>query len=294
MQRAWHERVVVPAYNVPFLPMMEPTVRALRDARCFGLIAVARLEWVKFGAKSPRAIRDEYERVKDERFTRLHLDHVPAIDEDGLEVDAAAEIAEALALGYESVMVDGSRLDLADNIAITREAVEAARAPGAAVEGELGAILGHEPGPLPPYEELFASGRGFTDPDEAARFVDQTQADWLSVAVGSFHGSLARTAQGRAKPEARLDIAHLRRLAEAANIPLVLHGGTGIRKEYILQAVQAGVAKMNIATATRRAYLAAGGDSGQRAQDAVYQEARRLFREELQTEGTADRLQPAG
>ena len=58
-----------------------------------------------------------------------------------------------------------------------------AHAAGVPVEAELGAVMGHEAGPLPPYEELFASGKGFTAPEEAKRFVEETGADWLSVAI---------------------------------------------------------------------------------------------------------------
>ena len=68
-------------------------------------------------------------------------------------------------------MVDGSRLSLAENIAATRAGRRAGARAGIPCEAELGAVLGHEAGPLPPYEELFASGRGFTDVEEARRFV---------------------------------------------------------------------------------------------------------------------------
>ena len=172
---------VVPGFNIPYLPMMAPTVQALRDTNSFGLIMVARLEWVKFEARSIEAIAEEYRRVGDPRHTRLHLDHVPVIDEDNLQVDFVGDISRALAAGYESVMVDGSRLSLAENIAATKQIVDLAHARGVMVEGELGAVMGHESGPLPPYEELFASGKGFTDPQEAARFVQETGVDWLSV-----------------------------------------------------------------------------------------------------------------
>ena len=159
---AQRAKIVIPAFNIPYLPMMEAVVAALRDTDNFGLITVARLEWIKFEARSLQAIHAEYERVKDERFTRLHLDHVPVIDEDNLKVDYEAVIQEAIQLGYGSVMVDGSRLPLEENIQATRKITRMAHAAGIAVEGELGAVLGHEAGPLPPYEELFASGKGFT------------------------------------------------------------------------------------------------------------------------------------
>jgi len=81
---AWKAKTVIPAFNIPYLPMMEPVIKALRDTECFGFIAVARLEWEKFEAGGLKEIFKEYQRIKDERYTRLHLDHVPVIDEDGL------------------------------------------------------------------------------------------------------------------------------------------------------------------------------------------------------------------
>jgi fructose-bisphosphate aldolase class II len=158
LRNAWRARTAVPAFNIPYLPMMEPVVRALRDTESFGLIAVARLEWVKFEARSLEAVQEEYERVQDPRFTGLHLDHVPVIDEDNEEVDFEEVIRRAIDAGYGSVMIDGSRLPLSRNIACTWKIAELAHAAGIPVEGELGAVLGHEAGPLPSYDELFASG----------------------------------------------------------------------------------------------------------------------------------------
>jgi ketose-bisphosphate aldolase len=306
LRRAHDAGLAVPGFNIPYLPMMEPVVRALREADAAGLIMVARLEWVKFGAGSLRAIRDEYRRVGDGRHTRLHLDHVPVVDEDNLEVDYAAVIAEALELGYDSVMVDGSRLPLDGNIAAARRVVELAHARGVPVEAELGAVLGHEAGPLPPYEELFASRRGFTDPAEARRFVAETGVDWLSVAAGNIHGAISAAARTGEKPRARLDIEHLTRLSEAAGVPLVLHGGTGIPGDCVRQAVRAGIAKVNVATAIRQPYEALAEGQGTRGEgretagtlprapcpppqalEAVYQTVVKIVRDELRIEGSA-------
>jgi fructose-bisphosphate aldolase class II len=292
LQTAWRARTVIPALNVPNLPMMEPIVQALRDTRAFGLIQVARLEWEKFQAKSLRAIRDEYERVKDERFTRLHLDHVPVIDEDKLCVDYKSIISEAIELGYESVMLDGSRLPLAENIAATRWVVERSHAAGIPAEAELGAVLGHEAGPLPPYEELFASRKGFTDPDDAGRFARETGVDWLSVAVGNIHGAVSAAAKGKKKVAARLDIDHLDRLREATGVPLVLHGGSGIPKSYVLEAVRHGIAKINIGTSLRQAYEAGIGESIEAAQEKTYKETARILTEDLELSGSADVIHP--
>ena len=191
MQRAYQNKIVIPAFNIPHLPMMEPVISALRDTESFGLIEVARLEWEKFSSKSMAAIHDTYEKCKDEKFTRLHLDHIPVIDEDHKLVDYMAIISEAINLGFQSVMVDGSRLPLNDNIEATRKVVELAHSHNIPVEAELGAVIGHEDGPMPSYEELFESGQGFTRIEEAKLFVEQTKVDWLSVAFGNIHGAIS-------------------------------------------------------------------------------------------------------
>ncbi len=290
--RAWRQGRVIPGFNIPYLPMMAPVVRALRDTDSLGLIMVARLEWTKFESGSVAAIRDEFVRLDgDPRHVRLHLDHVPVVDEDGLRVDYAAIIATALDCGYESVMVDASRLPLADNAACTRNVVEMAHARGVPVEGELGAVLGHESGPLPPYETLFAARRGFTDPDDARQFVHATGVDWLSVAIGNVHGAIATATRTAEKVAARLDIAHLERIREATGVPLVLHGGTGISKALIQESVRHGIAKINVATAIRQPYERLRAHSVAQAQDAVYEEMLRIIRDELGIAGLASRLQ---
>ena len=289
MLEAREKMVAIPGFNIPYLPMMEPVVKALRDTCTVGLIMVARLEWVKFKSGSLKAIRDAYEKVKDDRFTRLHLDHVPVIDEDNLSVDYEQIIGEAIELGYDSVMVDGSRLSLAENIAHTRRAADMAHKAGIAIEAELGAVMGHEAGPLPPYDELFASGMGFTDTQEAIRFVKESTADWLSVAVGNVHGAIS-AARSEKKIEARLSIPHLTALNHALGIPLVLHGGTGIGKSYLMEAVKNGISKINIATAIRQPYEKYVSESVPKAQQAVYDEMIAIINDELEIAGSADQL----
>ena len=291
MRRALAIKTVIPGFNIPYLPMMEPVVRALRDTGSFGLIMVARLEWIKFSSGSVQAIAEEYHRVCDLRHTRLHLDHVPVIDEDNLHVDYAPIIQQAIDVGYNSVMIDGSRLSLADNIAATKKIVDMAHAKNVAVEGELGAVMGHEAGPLPPYEELFASGKGFTDPREAERFVKETGVDWLSVAVGSVHGAISEATRGQKKVDARLNIEHLEKINQLTCIPLVLHGGTGIRKEYVMDSLSHGIAKINVATAIRQPYEKLMKESVPAAQAAVYEQMLQVIRHDLEIQGTAAKLQ---
>lgn len=281
VQNAVQAGLALPAFNIPYLSMMQPVIQALVDQDAFGLVEVARLEWIKFEAKSPRAVMEEFVKWQRPGYVRIHLDHVPVIDEDGLQVDYLAVLREAIALGYQSVMIDGSRLSLADNIAATRQAVELAHRAGIPCEAELGAVLGHEAGPLPPYEELFASGRGFTDVEEARRFVAETDCDWLSVAVGSIHGAISGVAKDQKKVEARLNLAHLAKLRQATGRPLVLHGGSGIRRDNVLEAVKLGIGKINIGTEIRQAYEGALRQSGNvaTAQEACYDRTVWLLRD---------------
>jgi ketose-bisphosphate aldolase len=226
-------------------------------------------------------VAEEFAKWNQPKHVRLHLDHIPVIDEDKQAVDYLAIIREALALGYQSVMVDGSRLNLADNIRATRQVVEAAHAVGVPVEAELGAVLGHEAGPLPPYEELFESGRGFTDVQEARRFVQESGCDWLSVAVGNIHGAIAAGQRDLKKVEARLNLQRLAQLSEATGVPLVLHGGSGIRADSVREATRCGIGKVNVGTEIRQAYEVALKETGQvaQAQQALYERTSWLLRD---------------
>ncbi len=280
--------VLVPAFNVPYLAMVQPVIRAVVDEDSFALIETARLEWIKFGAQGPAAVMEEFQRWNDPDHVRIHLDHVPVIDEDGQRVDYLTIMREAIDLGYQSVMVDGSRLDLERNVEATAQAVELAHAAGVPCEAELGAVLGHEAGPLPPYEELFESGMGFTAVEDARRFVQETDCDWLSVAVGNVHGAVSGAMKHRKKVEARLHLGHLERLHRATGIPLVLHGGSGVKRRYVLAAIKRGIAKINIGTEIRQAYESALRDSGSvtDAQLAVHERTGWLIRDYFGVAGT--------
>ena len=273
VQNASKAGVALPAFNIPYLPMLEPVVRAVVDQNSFALIETARLEWIKFEAGGPEAVAREFFRWQNPEHVRLHLDHVPVIDEDGQRVDYLTIIQQAIGLGYHSVMVDGSRLPLDENIAATYQVAAMAHQAGIPCEAELGAVLGHEAGPLPPYDELFASGKGFTKVDEARRFVAESGCDWLSVAIGNIHGAISGGYKDQKKIAARLNLEHLESLSQATGILLVLHGGSGIPREYVLASFKKGIAKINIATEIRQAYEANLQSSGKisAAQDAVYE-----------------------
>ena len=292
MKRAYENGILIPAFNVAYLPMIRPIVDTLKRMHTFALVEVARPDVERFGAKSFQSVAEEYHKLADRNFSRLHLDHVPVIDEEGKRVDWKSLIKMGLDLEYDSVMIDGSRLPLEENIAVTREVVELAHRFGRPVEAELGAVFGHESGPLPPYEELFRSGKGFTDPQEAERFVKETKVDWLSIAIGNVHGAISGVAKDKKKVSARLNIKHLKRISQKVGIPLVLHGGTGIKREYVLEAIKNGISKMNIGTSIRQAYersLSEKPDDIERAQENVALEVERLIKE-YEVEGSWERL----
>ncbi|NLZ89885.1 MAG: class II fructose-bisphosphate aldolase, partial [Clostridiales bacterium] len=87
VRRAADKKTIIPAFNIPYLPMLKPVVEAIREEDSMAMIQVARLEWIKFEAKSLVAVAEEYGKYADPARTLLHLDHVPVIDEDGERVD---------------------------------------------------------------------------------------------------------------------------------------------------------------------------------------------------------------
>ncbi|WP_218113239.1 class II fructose-bisphosphate aldolase [Atribacter laminatus] len=293
MEAASNQHLVIPAFNIPYLPMMEAVIEALKEIECFALIEVARPDITRFEARSFAAIKKEFDRCKDTSVARLHQDHVPVIDEEGKEVDWKLLVTEAVDLGYDSVMIDGSRLSLEENISISKEVVGIAHPSGVLVEAELGAVMGHESGPMPPYDEIFASGKGFTSPEDAAYMVQSTGIDWLSVAIGNIHGAITGVAKDQKKVQARLNIEHLKKLVQKTGIPLVLHGGSGVQKEYVLQAIQNGITKINVGTEIRQTYEKAMKESGNNvnvAQKALKEKTKEIMNQYYEMTQTARKI----
>lgn len=163
----------------------------------------------------------------------LNLDH-------GVSFKA---IVRALRNGFSSVMFDGSKLSFEDNIAGTSEIVRVCHAAGVSVEAELGAVGGSESGAV----ESEADSAFFTEPKQAKTFVKQTGVDALAVAIGNAHGKY--------KGEPKLDFDRLAAINDAAGIPLVLHGGSGISEADFKKAISLGIAKINIYTDMSQAAL---------------------------------------
>ena len=135
----------------------------------------------------------------------LHLDH-------GKDREV---LSEAIQSGYDSVMIDGSHLPFDENVRLTRDVVEEAHAKGVAVEGEIGVVAGVEDDIVVNQDDAI-----YTTPEEAVEFQRQTGIDFLAPAIGTAHGFY------KVKP--RLDIGTLAAINQAADYPLVVHGGTGL------------------------------------------------------------------
>ena len=295
VKRAISKKTVIPALNIPYLPMVKPIVSAIVDENSIAMVQVARLEWEKFESQSLEAVAEEYFRYCQPEYTLLHLDHVPEVDEDNKSVDVIPIIERALKAGYQSVMVDASRLSLEENIAATKRVADLAHASGVAVEAELGAVAGHESGGIGmSYEELFQTKKGFTDAEEAVRFAAESGCDWLSIAAGSVHGAVAENTRKQKKPDARLDIEHIAALHKATGgMPLVLHGGSGIQQQYILEAIENGIGKINVGTEIRQAYelaLDERPDDIEYAREKVYERTRWVLCEFLKTTNNKTKL----
>ncbi|WP_026893524.1 class II fructose-1,6-bisphosphate aldolase [Clostridiisalibacter paucivorans] len=161
----------------------------------------------------------------------IHLDH-------GTDFK---QIMLCLRHGFTSVMIDASKHPLDENIKITKDIVDIAHAVGVSVEAELGKIGGTE-------DDITVDEREatFTDPDEAERFVKETGLDSLAIAVGTAHGPY--------KGEPKLDFDRIKVIKERLDMPLVLHGSSGVPEQSIKKAVSLGINKINIDTNIRQAF----------------------------------------
>lgn len=162
----------------------------------------------------------------------LHLDHGTNFE----------QVVRCVRYGFTSIMIDGSKLPLEENIALTNKVSEICRASGLSVEAELGRIGGTEDDIS--VEDWQAS---MTDPEEAKYFVESTDIDALAVAIGTAHGQYKGTPQ--------LDFERLEKIRSLVQTPIVLHGSSGVPDEDIKKAVELGVRKINIDTEIRESFV---------------------------------------
>lgn len=178
----------------------------------------------------------------------IHLDH-------GASVDSAVN---AIRLGCTGVMVDASTLPFTENLRITRQVADMAHSCGVPVEGELGYVAGVEGEDAQKHPGAVV----YTSPQEAREFVRQTEVDFLAVSIGTVHG--------RMQGEPKLDLERLEAIRQAVDIPLVIHGGTGLSDEQFHALIARGVAKINYYTALSDAAAARIGENFRAASGAGY------------------------
>lgn len=224
LEQAGKENRGVGAFSVGNMEMVKGAVWAAEelDTPIILQIAEVRLPHSPLALMGPMMVQAAKEAKVD---VAVHLDH-------GLTMET---VKKALELGFTSVMYDSSTYPFEENMARTREVVEIAKKYGATVEAELGLVGGSEDGSCD-------HGIRCTDPEDAKAFCENTGIDALAVAIGNAHGNYPIA------PTLAFDV--LEEIDRKTEIPLVLHGGSGITDEDFRRAISLGIVKVNIATAS--------------------------------------------
>ena len=224
LRRAEEKNIGCGAFSVGNMEMVRGAIRAAEelDTPIILQIAEVRLKNSPLHLMGPMMVQAAKEAKVD---VAVHLDH-------GLTFES---VDKALELGFTSVMLDASTLPFEENIARVKVVVEKARKYGATVEAELGLVGGSEDGSCD-------HGIRCTDPDDAVVYARETGIDALAVAIGNAHGNYP------VAPTLAFDV--LEKIHEKVDIPLVLHGGSGITDKDFQKAISLGIRKVNIATAS--------------------------------------------
>jgi len=228
LSRAAAQHKGVGAFNIENADMAFAVAECAKELDTSAIIQTTYTTVRYMGAKVLRAMIAEIVSSVGKIDIALHLDH-------GDSLQVCKECADA---GYSSIMIDGSRLPLAKNIALTKEAAYYAHIKGLAAEGEIGKVGGVEDG--------LSSKVALTDIEECRKFVTESKVDFVAIGVGTAHGVY------KGKPS--IDFERIAAIKNAVNIPLVLHGASGLDKATLQKCVKAGITKINFATELRQAY----------------------------------------
>ena len=222
--KARQEGYAVPAFNIHNLETIQVAVEAAEELQSPLILAATPGTMTYAGRAYVQAIAEVAAKESGIPIA-LHLDHHETVE----------SIVESLELGVKSVMIDGSQGTFEENVALTKEVVEKAHAYGATVEAELGKLVGQEDDII-----VKAEDAEYTDPEAAVEFVERTGIDTLAVAIGTGHGVY--------ETEPNLDFDRLEEISERVDIPLILHGASGISKTDVQKCISYGCAKVNIST----------------------------------------------
>ena len=216
----------VPAFNAENMEMIQGILEAAEESKSPVIIQTT-MPTVKYITEDLMFAMVNCAANKKSVPVALHLDHCTEFD----------LVMRALRAGYTSVMIDGSKKSLEENISLTKSVVSAAKPMGVTVEAELGTIGGKE--------DSISAEIQYTDPCESYRFVSETDVDILAVAIGTAHGFY------KGEPKLNFDI--LSQIRQKVDTPLVLHGGSGVPDEKVKKAIALGMSKVNFATELRAA-----------------------------------------
>ena len=232
MDRAHAGGYAVPAFNCASLEMVQCVLRTAAELDAPVILGIHPVEIAYMG--SARVAVDMAKAVAEDLDVEfaIHQDHGDTVD----------TCVRSIRGGFTSVMYDGSHHPIAENAANCRKVVEIAHACGVTVEGEVGTI-----GMTDEFGAKLENAH-LCDPDMAEELAN-TGIDCLAVAIGNAHGFYTE------KPELRFDL--VEEINRRVSIPLVLHGGTGIPRDQVQRAIRMGVAKMNVGTALRHAFVSA-------------------------------------
>jgi len=230
LQDAHKNNYAVGAFNVNNMEIVQAIIEAAEETRSPVIIQASQGGLSYAGVEYIAALG----KVAAENASvpvALHLDH-------GTDFE---QVMLCIRNGFSSIMIDGSKHEFEENIAITNKVVDVCRPIGVSVEAELGKIGGTE-------DDITVAAKDatFTDPKEAKEFLDRTGVDSLAIAVGTAHGVYKGT------PE--IDFDRIKAIKELLDIPLVLHGSSGVADEDITKAVSLGINKINIDTDLRMAF----------------------------------------
>jgi len=216
----------VGSFNVLDLDMAFAVIEAAEELKLPAIVGIASRHFDVINA--PRLIPSIQKAINESKTPiALHLDHAAP--------DQIDMVKQALDLGFSSIMIDGSQLPFAENAAITRQVVQLSKSYEASVEGEIGGIAGEEG--VADTDTDAPEDMPFTEATEAEKFVDETGVDALAIAVGTAHGIYTAAPQ--------ISFETIQNCMRSVNVPLVMHGATGVSDADIQQTVRLGIRKIN-------------------------------------------------
>ena len=223
--KAQREGYAVPAFNIHNMETLQVVAETAMEMKSPVIIAGTRSTIEDYAGPDYIKAMAEVAANKYDVPIAIHLDHFEDVDAIKRDID----------IGFKSCMIDASKKPFEENIAIVKDVVEYAHRYDAVVEAELGKLGGRE-------DDLVVDEKDtrYTNPDDAAEFVNKTNVDSLAIAIGTAHGLY--------KGEPKLDFERLKEIRSKVSIPLVLHGASDVPDELVKEAISLGICKVNVAT----------------------------------------------